>query len=211
MLPAEMGRQVTAGSANMPDKPPQDPQEAGPGANAETSALVNSDVEDLTGPPQPGPSLGDMPVEDFRRFGHEIIDWIADYWEHPERYPVSPDVEPGSLAGALPPSGPESGETMERILADFEKQVLPHVTHWNHPGFMAYFATTGSAPGVLGDLLASALNPIGLLWKTCPALVELEQVTLRWLAEWMGLAQGLVCHDARRGLDRNHPRGHRGA
>ena len=76
---------------------------------------------------------------------------------------------------------------MERILADFEKQVLPHVTHWNHPGFMAYFATTGSAPGVLGDLLASALNPIGLLWKTCPALVELEQVTLRWLAEWMGL------------------------
>ena len=182
-----MGCQVTAGSANMPGKPPQDPREAGPGANAETSARVNSDVEDLAGPPQPGPALGDMPVEDFRRFGHEIIDWIADYWEHPERYPVSPDVEPGALVDALPCSGPESGETMERILADFEKQVLPHVTHWNHPGFMAYFATTGSAPGVLGDLLASALNPIGLLWKTCPALVELEQVTLRWLAEWMGL------------------------
>ena len=131
-----------------------------------------------------------MPVEDFRRFGHEIIDWIADYWEHPENYPVLADVEPGALVDALPASGPESGETMERILADFKTQVVPHLTHWNHPGFMGYFATTGSAPGVLGDLLASALNPIGLLWKTCPALVELEQVTLRWLAEWMGLPTG---------------------
>ena len=131
-----------------------------------------------------------MPAEDFRRFGHEIIDWIADYWEHPENYPVSPDVEPGALADALPASGPESGETMECILADFKTQVVPHLTHWNHPGFMGYFATTGSAPGVLGDLLASALNPIGLFWKTCPALVELEQVTLRWLAEWMGLPTG---------------------
>ncbi len=131
-----------------------------------------------------------MPAEDFRRFGHEIIDWIADYWEHPENYPVLADVEPGALVDALPVSGPESGETMERILADFKTQVVPHLTHWNHPGFMGYFATTGSAPGVLGDLLASALNPIGLLWKTCPALVELEQVTLRWLAEWMGLPTG---------------------
>jgi len=158
-----------------------------PGANAGTPAALNADAGDGIESLQANSPAGDMPAEDFRRFGHEIIDWIADYWEHPERYPVSPDVEPGALVDSLPASGPESGESMERILADFEKQVLPHVTHWNHPGFMAYFATTGSAPGVLGDLLASALNPIGLLWKTCPALVELEQVTLRWLAEWMGL------------------------
>ena len=169
------------------DDPPQDSHAETLGANAGTPAHWNAGAGDSIERPRAGPALGDMPSEDFRRFGHEIIDWIADYWEHPERRPVSPEVEPGALADALPPSGPESGETMERILADFEKRILPHVTHWNHPGFMAYFATTASGPGVLGDLLASALNPIGLLWKTCPALVELEQVTLRWLAEWMGL------------------------
>ncbi len=171
----------------MSDGLPRDSPAEAPGANAGTHAPLNAGPRDSIESLQAGSPVGDMSAEDFRRFGHEIIDWIAEYWEHPEKYPVSPDVEPGALADALPPSGPESGETMERILADFEKQVLPHVTHWNHPGFMAYFATTGSAPGVLGDLLASALNPIGLLWKTCPALVELEQVTLRWLAEWMGL------------------------
>ncbi len=138
-------------------------------------------------PPSPSPSLGDMSPDEFRRFGYQIVDWIADYHEHPERYAVSRNVAPGALVDSLPSRGPESGEPMERILEDFEKTVLPHVTHWNHPGFMGYFATSGSGPGVLGDLLASALNPIGLLWKTCPALVELEQVTLRWLALWLGL------------------------
>ena len=137
--------------------------------------------------PSPSPSLGDMSPDEFRRFGYQIVDWIADYREHPERYAVSPNVAPGALVDLLPHEGPETGEPMERILEDFEKTVLPHVTHWNHPGFMGYFATSGSGPGVLGDLLASALNPIGLLWKTCPALVELEQVTLRWLAVWLGL------------------------
>ena len=171
----------------MPDGLPKDSRPQEPRAATGTPTPLNAGAEDFSGPPRAAALLGDMPAEDFRRFGHEIIDWIADYWEHPERRPVSPEVEPGALAGALPVSGPDSGEPMERILAGFEKQILPHVTHWNHPGFMAYFATTGSAPGVLGDLLASALNPIGLLWKTCPALVELEQVTLRWLAEWMGL------------------------
>ena len=128
-----------------------------------------------------------MSPEEFRRFGYQIVDWIAEYREHPERYAVSPDVSPGALFDSLPSQGPEAGEPMERIIEDFEKSILPHVTHWNHPGFMGYFATSGSGAGVLGDLLASALNPIGLLWKTCPALAELEQVTLRWLAAWMGL------------------------
>ena len=129
--------------------------------------------------------LGDIPSEDFRRTGHEIVDWIADYWDHPENYPVQPDVEPGQLIDNLPASGPETAEPLDRIFEDFQKQVMPHVTHWNHPGFMAYFANTGSAPGVLAETLTAALNNIGLLWKTSPAMAELEQLTLRWLAEWL--------------------------
>ena len=131
--------------------------------------------------------LGDMTPEEFRRFGYQVVDWLAEYQTHPERYPVQPDVRPGSLFDLLPPSAPERGEPMDRILADFDRQILPYVTHWNHPGFMGYFATSGSGPGVLAETLAAGLNNIGLLWKTSPALVELEQVTLRWLAEWLGL------------------------
>jgi aromatic-L-amino-acid decarboxylase len=131
--------------------------------------------------------LGDMPPEEFRRFGYQVVDWLTEYQTHPERYRVQPDVQPGALVDSLPPSAPEHGEPMDRILADFERQILPHVTHWNHPGFMGYFATSGSGPGILAEALTAGLNNIGLLWKTSPALVELEQVTLRWLAEWLGL------------------------
>jgi aromatic-L-amino-acid decarboxylase len=131
-----------------------------------------------------------MPVEDFRRFGHQVVDWIADYWAHPERHAVHANVRPGALADSLPGRGPDQGEPMERILEDFERQILPHVSHWNHPGFLAYFPSSGSAPGVLAETLAAALNNVGLLWKTSPALAELEQVTLRWLADWMGLPAG---------------------
>jgi len=139
-------------------------------------------------PPATGTSTpGDMPIEDFRRFAHQIVDWIADYWAHPERHAVLPDVRPGALVDKLPAGGPDRGEPMECILEDFERQILPHVTHWNHPGFLAYFPTSGSAPAVLAETLAAALNNVGLLWKTSPALAELEQVTLRWLADWMGL------------------------
>ena len=145
---------------------------------------------DLSGG-SPEPALrklvGDMPADEFRRFGRQVVDWLADYIEHPERYPVQPDVKPGALVDALPPSAPEQGEPMDRILADFERQIVPHVTHWNHPGFMGYFATSGAMPGVLAEALIAGLNNIGLLWKTSPALTELEQVTLRWLSEWLRL------------------------
>jgi len=157
----------------------------------ESEGFPNSDAAfDLTGG-SPEPELreliGDMSPDEFRRFGHQAVDWLADYFEHPERYPVQPDVTPGALVDALPRSAPDQGEPMDRILADFERQIVPHVTHWNHPGFMGYFATSGSMPGVLAEALIAGLNNIGLLWKTSPALVELEQVTLRWLAEWLGL------------------------
>lgn len=141
--------------------------------------------------PPPG-TLGaftdnDLSPEDFRRAGHAVVDWIADYYAHPERQRVLPDVLPGQLVDKLPSSAPQQGAAQEQILADFERLVAPHLVHWNHPGFMAYFAAGGSRPGVLADALAAAVNNVGLLWYSSPALAELEQVTTRWLAVAMGL------------------------
>ncbi|MFI5086764.1 MAG: pyridoxal phosphate-dependent decarboxylase family protein [Terriglobales bacterium] len=126
-------------------------------------------------------------VEDFRRAGHEVIDWIAHYLEHTRDYPVLPKVQPGELTDALPPSAPERGESYDAILKDFDNIILPAVTHWNHPRFLAYFACTGSAPAILAEALSAALNTNGLSWKSSPAIVELEQVALGWLRQWMGL------------------------
>ncbi|MCU1275023.1 MAG: hypothetical protein JWO48_2454 [Bryobacterales bacterium] len=116
---------------------------------------------------------------------------MADYLDHPERYPVLPRMKPGELVDALPRCGPEHGEPMSSILEDFRHKIVPAATHWNHPGFMAYFATSASGPGILGEMLAATLNMNGMLWKTSPAVVELEQVTLDWLRLWMGLPEGL--------------------
>src|SRR5579884_1316918 len=126
-------------------------------------------------------------VEDFRRAGHEAVDWVAEYLEHTREYPVVPNVKPGELVDALPKSAPEHGESFEAILRDFDQKIIPAVTHWNHPGFMAFFACTGSTPAIIGEMLAAALNTNGLHWDTSPALVELEQVALGWLREWMGV------------------------
>ena len=132
-----------------------------------------------------------MAPEEFRRFAHQSVDWIADYLAHPERYPVMPNIQPGQLADALPPSGPEQGEPMERLLADFERQIIPAITHWNHPGFMAYFANTAPGPGIIAELLSASLNANAMLWKTSPAATELEQVVLDWLRQWIGLPSGI--------------------
>ena len=132
-----------------------------------------------------------MSPEEFRRFARESVDWTADYLSHPERYPVLPKMEPGQLIDALPASGPERGEPMERLLADFEHLIVPAITHWNHPGFMAYFANTAPGPGIIAELLAAALNANAMLWKTSPAATELEQVVLDWLRQWMGLPDGM--------------------
>ena len=130
-----------------------------------------------------------MTPEEFRRHGHQAVDWIADYLARPERYPVLAQVAPGQLTDALPAAGPECGEPMETILADFERLIVPAVTHWNHPGFMAYFAISASEPGIIGEMLAAALNLNGMLWKSAPAVTELEQVVLRWLRQWTGLPE----------------------
>jgi len=129
----------------------------------------------------------DKYIAEFRAAAHELVDWIAGFLSDPRLYPVVAQVKPGALTDALPASAPQQGESYEAMLRDFERLVLPAVTHWNHPQFLAYFPTSGSAPAVLADMIASTINPVGLHWKTCPALVELEQVTLRWLGEWIGV------------------------
>jgi aromatic-L-amino-acid/L-tryptophan decarboxylase len=128
-----------------------------------------------------------MDPEDFRRHGHALVDWIAEYLEHAERFPVLSRVKPGDITAALPASAPEDGEPFEAIMADFERVLVPGLTHWNHPGFLAYFASTGSAPGVLAEFLSAALNQQAMLWRTSPAATELEAVTLGWLRQLIGL------------------------
>ena len=128
-----------------------------------------------------------MSPEEFRRAGHQAVDWIAEYLAHSRDYPVLPRVTPGSLIDALPTAAPSTGEPMESIFADFEKFVLPSVTHWNHPRFMAYFSTSASPAGIVAEMLSAALNTNGMLWKSSPAGTELEQVTLGWLRQWLNL------------------------
>ena len=135
-------------------------------------------------------AFGDMDPEAFRREAHRIADWIADYFAAPERYPVLAQVRPGEIRDALPDAAPEQGEHFDRIFADFERIIVPGITHWNHPGFFAYFAISGSGPGVLGEFLAAALNVQAMLWRTSPAATELEDVTLGWLRRLIGLPEG---------------------
>jgi aromatic-L-amino-acid decarboxylase len=124
---------------------------------------------------------------EFRAAARKVGDWIADYLENVERYPVLARVQPGDLRRALPDAAPEHSEPFEQIFADFERVVLPAVTHWNHPGFLAYFAISASAPGVLAEFLSAALNQQAMLWRTSPAATELEEVTLGWLRRLIGL------------------------
>jgi aromatic-L-amino-acid decarboxylase len=126
-------------------------------------------------------------VGEFREWGHKLIDWVADYLESPEKYPVLPGVRPYDIINALPAQGPERGEPFERIFDDFERVILPGITHWNHPAFLALFANTASPPAILAELLSVALNANGFLWRLSPAVTELEIVTLRWLLDWFGL------------------------
>lgn len=135
------------------------------------------------------PDFTDMPIDDFRRQGHRAIDWIADYLANPERFPVLPRVRPGEVRNALPASPPATGESMDAILTDFERHILPGITHWNHPGFFAYFSITGSGPGILGELLSAALNVNAMLWQTSPAATELEELSLAWLRSLVGLPE----------------------
>lgn len=130
-----------------------------------------------------------MTQDEFRAAGHRLVDWIADYLEHSDRYPVLAQVQPGDIRRSLPARAPEQGEAFEALFADFERTIVPGLTHWNHPGFLAYFAITSSGPGVLAEFLSAALNQQAMLWRTSPAATELEAVTLTWLRQLLGLPE----------------------
>jgi len=132
-------------------------------------------------------NLNRMDPEEFRKYGKEVVDWIADYLKNTEKYPVYPNIKPGDIKKQLPGSPPLLPEKMDRILEDFNRIILPGMTHWNHPNFHAYFSITGSAPGILGEMLSAALNVNGMLWRTSPSAAELEEVVLDWLRQMLGL------------------------
>lgn len=133
--------------------------------------------------------MKDMDKEEFRRAGYALVDWIAEYLDNPEQYPVLPKVQPGDVVRALPASPPQHGEPMDAIMADFNRVLVPALTHWNHPAFFAYFAISASAPGVLAEFLSAALNQQAMLWKTSPASTELEEVVMGWLRQGLRLSE----------------------
>jgi len=128
-----------------------------------------------------------MTPDEFRRHGHAVVDWIADYYRRIESYPVLSRVEPGQIRASLPASPPATGEPFTAILADVEKLIVPGITHWQSPNFYAYFPSNNSGASILGDLLSSGLGVQGMLWATSPACTELETHVLDWLVSMLGL------------------------
>src|SRR6266566_3345744 len=152
-----------------------------------TPQLPTTDLTAIKAPP-----ARDMSPAEFRKHGHAVIDWIADYLESPDKWPVLPAVRPGDVRAILPQLPPERGESMEEILSDFQRIIVPSTTHWNHPAFMAYFANSSTGAGVLGEALTAALNVNAMLWRTGPAATELELLTLDWLRRMLGLPDKFV-------------------
>ncbi len=128
-----------------------------------------------------------MTPDEFRRQGHAVIDWIADYQRSIEQFPVRSMVKPGDILAGLPEHPPAGGESIDALLADLDHTVLPGITHWQHPSFFAYFPANASGPAILGDLLAAGLGVQGMVWATSPAATEVETRTMDWLAELLDL------------------------
>lgn len=141
-----------------------------------------------------------MSPEEFRRQGHAVVDWIADYRARIESFPVLSRVQPGEIRGKLPANPPAQGEPFDQILADIDRIVLPGITHWQSPNFYAYFPSNSSGPGVLGDLLSSGLGVQGMLWSTSPACTELETHVLDWLVPMLGLPEKFLSSGAGGGV-----------
>src|SRR5438105_13907987 len=136
------------------------------------------------------PPLGDRPTSELLTHGHAALAWIARHLDPPERVSVLSRAVPGEIREMLPTSPPEQSEPLGDILRDFESQIIPGITHWNHPAFFGYFATSSSVPGILGEMLMAALDVKAMLWKTSPAATELEQVVTDWLRQMLGLGEG---------------------
>jgi aromatic-L-amino-acid decarboxylase len=163
--------------------------------------MIDTDVS-VALPPETLPAR-DLSANDFTQSGVVALEWIARGLSDPRRHPVRPSVVPGELSELLPRSAPLLGESMDAILEDFERLVVPRVTQWNHPNFHAYFAISSSGPGILGELLTAALDVNAMLWQSCPAATELEQVTAGWLLEWLGLPRdwfGMIVDSASIGV-----------
>jgi aromatic-L-amino-acid decarboxylase len=173
-------------SSTSPDPAPTaaPPSAAEPGTGTADDALraafVALDTAQASG-------RGDMDPETFRRAAHAVADLMADYLADVERFPVLPAVEPGELRALFPAEPPERPQPLGEILADYRALVEPNVTHWQHPGFFAYFASSGSGPGILGEMLMATLVGNAMLWRTSPVATELEEVTAGWLRDGMGL------------------------
>ena len=140
--------------------------------------------------PEQATGLADMDPEAFRAAGHRVVNLLADYLATVERRPVFPAVEPGSLAPLFAADPPETPEPLDAILDDYTRLVEPNVTHWQHPGFLAYFATTASGPGILGEMLTAGIGSNAMLWRTSPVATELEGVVVGWLRKGLGLPDG---------------------
>jgi aromatic-L-amino-acid decarboxylase len=137
--------------------------------------------------PLPPDSPADLPSSEFRAAAHRVADRIADYLEGVERYPVMPALAPGAVRSSLPDAPPERAEPILEILDDYQRLIEPNVTHWNHPRFFAYFASSGSGPGILAEALTAALNVNAMLWRSAPAATELEELVCDWLRQMLGL------------------------
>jgi aromatic-L-amino-acid decarboxylase len=130
----------------------------------------------------------------FREDGAAALDWVASYLERLREFPVLAQVEPGEIAARLPSAPPERGEPFANVLRDLDDVLMPGVTHWQSPRYFAYFAATATGPGILAELLIAALNQVGILWRTSPALQELEETTLDWLRDLLGLPDAFHGH-----------------
>ncbi len=133
---------------------------------------------------------GDLSRDELIEQGRAALDWIASYLERPQEYPVLSRSRPGDIRAALPASPPAEGEPLADVLRDFERTIVPGITHWNHPAFFGYFATSSSVPGIIAEMLTATLDVKAMLWKTSPAATELEQVATDWLRQMLGLGEG---------------------
>lgn len=133
-----------------------------------------------------------MDADTFRRLGHQLVDWIADYRERMESLPVMSRVAPGEIRARFPAEPPAQGGRMEEALAALDDRILPGITHWNHPGFFAYFPTVTSYASVLGDLAAAGLGAQAMSWQTSPAATELEEVVMEWLRRMVALPESFT-------------------
>ena len=141
-----------------------------------------------------------MSPDEFRRHGHEVVDWIADYYAGIEKYPVLSRAEPGQLRASLPPNPPAKGEAFDVMLSDVEKLIAPGITHWQSPNFFAFFPANASGPAILGDLLSSGFGVQGMLWATSPACTELETHVLDWLVDMLALPRKFLSSETGGGV-----------